>query len=154
MNVKLNPSTFFSKKDIETEILETFNTTYSCNSSDGSNYSNCVNGVISNQSDLSYQYIAIGKNNNDINTKAFDISINYDAYFQKRNEVSNNFDLIDDSGNLTFISNTNFKSSIPNLKTTVLEDTNDLANYQNNIYVTTSLISVMLVVVAILIVKR
>ena len=46
----------------------------------------------------------------------------------------NNYDVIDDNGNLLYKKNLNFKESIPKLKDAVLEDSINIMNYNNNVY--------------------
>jgi len=46
----------------------------------------------------------------------------------------NNYDVIDDSGNLLYKKNLNFKETIPKLKDAVLEDSVNIMNYNNNVY--------------------
>jgi len=44
------------------------------------------------------------------------------------------YELIDNSGNLLYKKNVNFKETIPDLKDAILEDSVNIMNYNNNIY--------------------
>jgi len=66
-------------------------------------------------------------------TKYTDISNNIDKYNILNSNVKN-YDLIDNSGNLLYINNNNFKETIPKLKDAVLEDSISMMNYNNTIY--------------------
>jgi len=69
-------------------------------------------------------------------------------------EKEGEYDTIDNHGNLLYHSNPYFKETIPPLKDAVLEDKTDLVNYQNNIYVFSSLVAIGLVVAGVVIFKN
>lgn len=131
----MNKSMHFS--EFETEpftVLEGYITRYtpldsSCN---GSNMSSqqCVNDICNNMN------ILINYNKSSLlplNNSYVDLSNSIGTYKLSNHNVSD-YDLIDNCGNLLFVSNLNFKETIPKLKDSVLEDTNDLKNYHNKIY--------------------
>ena len=67
----------------------------------------------------------------EINQKYLDLSNNIGLY---KSLNQNQGDLIDNSGNLLYKKNLNFKETIPSLKDAVLEDSTHIMNYNNNIY--------------------
>lgn len=72
-------------------------------------------------------------NYNDINQNNLDLVANINAYKEK-NEKVDDYDLIDDSGNLIYKKDFNFIETIPTLKDAVLEDSLNVLNYNTNIY--------------------
>jgi hypothetical protein len=87
-----------------------------------------------------------------LNTKYTELSTKI-ANYQSKNVNVATYDTIDDNGHLLYEKNVNFKETIPKLKDAVLEDTNDLVNYQNNIYVFSGIIAVSLIIAAIIVIK-
>jgi hypothetical protein len=90
--------------------------------------------------------------NSAIYQKYTDLSNNIANYLQKRRDLSNN-DLIDQSGNMLYKKNMNFKETIPPLKDAVLEDTINIMNYNNYMY-TISGIAIGFLVIGIIIIKN
>lgn len=88
-----------------------------------------------------------------INKKHYDLSNNIQNLY-KLNKNQNNYDMIDNKGNLLHETNYNFKETIPSLKDAVFEDTNNLVNYQNNIYVFSSIVAVSLIITSIYILQK
>lgn len=79
-----------------------------------------------------------------------DLSNNIGLY----NRLNNNSnDLIDNSGNLLFKKNLNFKESIPPLKDAVLEDSINMMKYSKNVYFISG-IAVAVLVIAIIVKSR
>jgi hypothetical protein len=79
-----------------------------------------------------------------------DLSNNIGLY----NRLNNNSnDLIDNSGNLLYKKNLNFKESIPPLKDAVLEDSINMMKYSNNVYFISG-IAVAVLVIAIIVKSR
>ena len=160
-NKKNKPETFAlfdSNKNTKEGFTETFdfpNFNNICNNTTNStDYNKCLSDVKVKATDLSnYQTIY-----NDINTKInngyYNLSGNITKYNNLNDIINNtNYDTIDNNGNLIYDVNTNFKETIPNLKDAVLEDTNNLVNYQNNIYIFSGIIAVSLIVASIIIIK-
>jgi hypothetical protein len=117
-------------------------------------YNLCLGEVIDNNArDLTgVKSTNFEKINADINTNRAKLIDNINKYNELNTNVAK-YDVIDNSGNLIYKNGWNFKENIPNLKDAVLEDTIDLVNYQNNIYIFGSIAAATLIVCAIIIVK-
>jgi len=81
------------------------------------------------------------KDETQINSYSFSegLETEVDIYNKLKTSMSspaslNNYDVIDNSGNLLYKKNLNFKETIPNLKDAVLEDSINIMNYNNNVY--------------------
>ena len=86
----------------------------------------------------------------EINQKYLDLSNNIGLY----NTLNQNQkDLIDNSGNLLYKKNLNFKETIPSLKDAVLEDSTHIMNYNNNIYAI-SAIAIAILLVGVIVKSR
>ena len=72
-----------------------------------------------------------------------DLSNNIGLY---NNLNKNPTDLIDNSGNLLYKKNLNFKETIPPLKDAVLEDSINMMNYSNNVYIISGIAIAVLVI--------
>lgn len=75
----------------------------------------------------------------DSSSKTFiDLSNNIGEYSKKLAE-SDKYQLIDENGFLIYKNDNNFKETLPKLKDSVLEDTNDILNYQKNMFIVSGL---------------
>jgi len=84
--------------------------------------------------------------------KYIDLSNNLYSYtISKSNEKK--YDLIDACGNLLYKKNMNFKETIPPVKDAVLEDSVDVMNYTNNIYIISG-ITIAVLLIGVIIIKK
>jgi hypothetical protein len=88
--------------------------------------------------------------NDEINQTYSDLSNNIGLYNML---TQNQNDLIDNSGNLLYKKNLNFKETIPSLKDAVLEDSMNIMSYTNNIYAISG-IAIAILLVGIIIKSR
>lgn len=65
----------------------------------------------------------------------------------------NNYDVIDNSGNLIYKKDLNFKETIPKLKDAVLDDSINVMNYNNNVYAISG-IAIAFLIIGIIISSR
>jgi hypothetical protein len=106
-----------------------------------------ANNLHENFTDANNTYI-IG--NDEIIQSYLDLSNNIGLY-NKLNKKP--YDLIDNSGNLLYKKNLNFKESIPPLKDAVLEDSINMMKYSNNVYIISG-IAIAVLVIGIIIKSR
>lgn len=127
----------------------------SCDGTGGvssSNVVNCKSQLSTNILDLSNNYLPNYLDNvNDISQNYYDISRNkiiYDGLFANYGTVGSKYDVIDNSGNLTF-NNNNPMNGTMNLKDIQLSDANDNLMQQNLMYITGVITSATLIIAAI-----
>ena len=123
----------------------------SCDGS-GDNVTMCKSQLSTNILDLSTNYLPNYLDNvNDISQNYYDISRNkiiYHGLFANYGTVGSKYDVIDNSGNLTF-NNNNPMNGTMNLKDIQLSDANDNLMQQNLMYITGVITSATLIIAAI-----
>lgn len=75
------------------------------------------------------------------------------TYYNKLKQHERKYDLVDESGNLLYKKNMNFRETIPPVRDAVLEDSIEVMNYNNYLY-TISGIAVAFLVVGIIIINK
>jgi len=94
-----------------------------------------LEGYIENFTNLVDPLPKITQKNDEFKVIGNSFKENYTSYSDTEfKDLNTKYDIIDNSGNLLYKKNINFKETIPNLKDAILEDSINILNYNNNIY--------------------